>query len=140
MIFIFDLDNTLYKENEIISYNPQLNKLLKQLKTKGKLIVFTNNSKANCNTILTKMKLKTMFKNIYFDGMKPNHSMYKLINKETKKKTNEKVIFFDDKNENLITAKYYNWITVHITSDSNKNNNFSNYKFESISKALKSFK
>ena len=86
------------------------------------------------------MKLKTMFDKIYFDGMKPNHSMYLLINEDIKKKTNEKVIFFDDKKENLIIAKYYNWITVYITSDSNKDTNHSNYKFESISKAIKLFK
>ena len=138
MIFIFDLDDTLYEKNEGVLYNPQLNVLLKQLKLKGKLIIFTNNSKSNCNKILTKMKLKSMFDKIYSDGMKPNHLVYKKINEDIKKKNKTgKVIFFDDKKENLSTAKYYNWTPIHITSK--LNTNYSNYKFNSIYRAIKKF-
>ena len=114
MIFIFDLDDTLYKKNKPVEYNPERNKLLKRLKQKGKLMIFTNNSKENTDKILKQLKLKSMFEKVYVNGMKPNHRMYKKIDEDIKRKTKEKVVFFDDKIENLITAKYYKWTTVHI--------------------------
>ena len=118
MIFIFDLDDTLYKKSNKIIYNPELNKLMKRLKQKGSLFIFTNNSLKNTNNILKQMKLKTMFNKIYFNGIKPNHVMYTIINNDISKR-NKKVVFFDDKKENLITAKYYNWTPVHITYNFN---------------------
>ena len=71
--YIFDLDYTLYSENDVndkgssnqfynsFKKNPLLSKLLKQIR--GKKFIFTNGNKVHLDDVLKKMKLKSVFYN-----------------------------------------------------------------------------
>lgn len=142
MIYIFDLDNTLYTNN--ILYNNNLNKKLKYLKNTNRLFLFSNNTQQNGELILKKMKLKSMFHKKIFLGdlniSKPEDISYLLAISFFKlHKHNSNIIFFDDKLSNLKVAKKQGWITCLINNNFNKNKLFIDYRFADIVSALDNF-
>lgn len=142
--WLFDLDFTLYSKFDIndktkqqyynsFSKKPLLNNLIKTLD--GKKYIFSNANYEHVNEVLSKMKLKTLFKKIassdQFDGnLKPSSKSFEYVIKKFQldKKT-DKVYFFEDSIENLRMAKKFNWITILINPNVNKYKNYKNIDF-----------
>lgn len=148
MNWIFDLDFTLYDDNEIddstetkfyksFKRKPLLNKLLKNIK--GNKYIFSNGNKAHVEEVVKKMQFKSYFKKIAYSELypklKPHKSAYKTVIKLFKIKSNTKIFFFEDTKENLIYAKKLNWNTVYISPKKEKNS-YIDYWFPNIETAL----
>lgn len=124
LYWIFDLDHTLYtmSKNERFSYsklfkNEQLNKQLYQLPCKK--VIFTNGTIGHAYESLKKIGILHHFEgNIHardtLNALKPNLNSFETIIRKVGIKNTDKVVFFEDSIENLITAKNYNWINVYI--------------------------
>lgn len=124
LYWIFDLDHTLYNlsKRERFSYsklgkNTQLNAQLYLLPCIK--ILFTNGTVGHAVTSLKKIGIYDHFKGRIFardnlNAMKPNMSAYEKLMHACGISQNDKVVFFEDSVENLITAKNYNWITILI--------------------------
>lgn len=124
LYWIFDLDHTLYNlsKRERFSYsklgkNTQLNAQLYLLPCIK--ILFTNGTVGHAVTSLKKIGIYDHFKGRIFardnlNAMKPNMSAYEKLMTVSGIKSYDKVVFFEDSVENLITAKNYNWITILI--------------------------
>jgi len=165
-VFVFDLDNTLIDTNIIFSkeniqnkqansfefyktniyHNPIYKKtasLIKKLK--GPKILMTNASRTHGYYAMKAMGLVTNFiGQVDRDsgyGIKPNHGMYMKVNDVVSHVkspiVNRRIIFFDDLQENLKTAKTYNWITVLISPhDAEVKCKYIDFRFTSIHNAL----
>ena len=124
IIFVFDLDYTLYYFPESINFeynllkkNKNLNNLLNTLKNKK--YIFTSASRKHVDIVLKKLKLENTFDKIEscdtLNGYKPDINIYyNFINKCSIKK-DDKILFFEDRIENLEIAKKFNWITIYIS-------------------------
>lgn len=129
LYWIFDLDHTLYTldKNAGFSYsmlekNSQLNAQLKVLPLKK--IIFTNGTKGHAEKALKKIGIYHHFHgNIHardtLDALKPGMESFDRIIQKVGIKLSDKVVFFEDTVENLITSKGYNWITVLISPRKN---------------------
>ena len=155
--FIFDLDYTLYQNDNItgefsyndIKENTYLNTLLGKI-TYNK-IIFTNATFHHAIKCLDIMKIRHHFpdnKIVARDTMndfKPSESSfmkcmenqgigYNPLNFILKKNTN--VIFFEDTKQNLIQSKKYNWVTIYIGKDDVSDEPTINRAFPTIEKSL----
>tara|TARA_A100001015_G_C14974249_1_gene706507 strand:- start:860 stop:1309 length:450 start_codon:yes stop_codon:yes gene_type:complete len=138
--FIFDLDNTLFsldtnnKIKNVVSSN-----LLKILKEKGKLILFSNAKYLYCIYWLDILRIKKYFSVIissdFINGFKPNPLLYKKINKLCGIKNNDKVYFFDDIEVNLESSKTVKWITILINEKNNKKKHI-DYNYNDINTSI----
>lgn len=155
MIWIFDLDFTLYSEYDVdeSSTNKRfyesfgrkalLNDLLKKLK--GKKYIFSNGSKSHVEDVISKMKMKMIFKKIAYSEeypkLKPHISAYEYVIQKFKLKKNDKIYFFEDTLENLRTAKNLGWKTIYITPKKTKRKyKYVDYTFHNIETAIFYFK
>ena len=125
LFWVFDLDYTLYQLPKNIEFNylylTPNNKLNNQLKLLPlKKVLFTNGTRGHAFKCLKLLKLEDIFENIVAREdvqyiMKPtiySFNQFCLLNNINK---TDKVVFFEDSIENLITAKNkFNWITVFI--------------------------
>ena len=151
--YIFDLDYTLYSENDVNDkgsnnqfYNsfkkkPLLSKLIKNLP--GKKFIFTNGNKVHLDDVIKKMKLKSAFHNTANSDefnlyMKPHIYSYLYVSNKFKLAKYNEIYFFEDSIENLKTAKKLGWKTILIDLNNkySKNYTFVDYKFSNIEKAL----
>ena len=135
--FIFDLDDTLYKRGDV-SYNKDLNKLLKRLKSKGKLYIFSNNSRSIGTQLSKKLKIKTLFNKytLYSNDIhshKPSIIAYRSFTDKFELKG--KPVFFDNSVYNLRTANQFGWTTVLINESIIKKPKYVDYLFASIEDA-----
>ena len=124
LYWIFDLDHTLYNlsKQERFSYsklhkNTQLNAQLYLLPCTK--ILFTNGTVGHAETSLKKIGIYKHFEGRIFardnlNSLKPNMTAYERLINAVGIRTSDKVVFFEDSVENLITAKNYNWITILI--------------------------
>jgi FMN phosphatase YigB (HAD superfamily) len=126
LYWVFDLDATLYKVDDsliftysLLNRDLQLNYLLSILPCKK--IIFSNGTKGHVLTTIKKLEIEDIFErsNIYgrdtLNDLKPNVSAFNKLIKRVDIKTNDKVVFFEDNVDNLITAKNFNWITVLVS-------------------------
>jgi len=139
--FVFDLDDTLYKKGDV-SYNKYLNLELKKLKLKGKLLIFSNNSRSNGVKLLKKLKMITIFnKNTFYSSdvhlHKPSIMAYRSFIDKFNLKRN--TVFFENSLHNLRTAKQFNWTTVLINSTIIKKPAYVDYLFTSIEDGVNFF-
>ena len=129
LYWIFDLEHTLYSmdKNERFNYsklykNTQLDTQLGLLPCKK--ILFTNGTLGHANKALEKMGILHHFRgNIHardtLDALKPGMESFDRIIEKVGIKSRDKVVFFEDTVENLVTSKGYNWITVLISPRKN---------------------
>ena len=156
-IFIFDLDNTLVNTDalklnlsnsnkfyddpyKIIKNDKKLQILLDKIKNKK--IIFSNALNCHVDKVCNSLGITKYFHHkcdrSITRTLKPNLNSYvKLLEINNIKKIN-RCIFFDDLIENLITAKYLGWITVHISKDEYKHCCI-DYNFNNIHQALEYF-
>jgi len=123
LYWIFDLDYTLYQLPEYINFNynflskdTQLNYLLTMLPCNK--ILFTNGNTSHAIRSLEILGIKDKFISIYsrdnVESIKPDVRSFNSVIKASKIKNTDKVVFFEDTVDNLITAKSLGWITVLI--------------------------
>ena len=123
-VFIFDLDDTIiYYPFGIVDYDNirpdvTLFNLLDELKYPK--IIYTNGTKGHAEDILSSMRLTNSFTAVYardtMPAMKPLMESFSFVEKDIRKHINEKnkYYFFDDRLENLQTAKARGWETIWV--------------------------
>jgi FMN phosphatase YigB (HAD superfamily) len=152
--FIFDLDLTLYSDNEYtqtddedIYYNsfkrkPFLKEILQSIPHPK--YILTNASKDHADDVLKRMGILKCFKNIMsadmFELYKPAIQTYKVAINLFKIRDSDKIFYFEDLAENLKPAKEnYNWTTIWLTKNASNNRRkpkYVDYKFSSIEEAM----
>ena len=123
-VFIFDLDDTIiYYPNNIVNYDnikfdSNLFNLLEKLNSTK--IIYTNGTYGHAEVVLNNMKLNSLFNKIYARDtiplMKPHINSFKYVEKDIKNHINKnnEYYFFDDRLDNLMTAKSLGWVTIFI--------------------------
>ena len=123
-IFIFDLDDTIiYYPFGIVDYrnirvDVNLSRILNNLNSPK--YIYSNGTYGHVKEILNKMNLTNSFDKLYardtIPYMKPYVESYKFIEQDIRKKYNDrnKYYFFDDRLENLQTAKSRGWYTIWV--------------------------
>ena len=123
-VYIFDLDDTIiYYPNNIVNYDnikfdPNLFNLLEKLNSPK--IIYTNGTYGHAEVVLNNMKLNSLFNKIYARDtiplMKPHINSFKYVEKDIKNHINKnnEYYFFDDRLDNLMTAKSLGWVTIFI--------------------------
>ena len=127
LYWVFDVDHTLYqlpKDSPFFSYSflspdPQLKYLLSTIPCKK--LLFTNGTKGHGITTVEKLNVKEKFPDKCIVGrdtlnglLKPDINAFSEFISLMNIKNNDKVVFFEDTAENLVTAKSLGWITVLI--------------------------
>lgn len=148
-VFIFDLDDTIiYHQFGQVDYNnirPDSNlfNLLDELKHPK--IIYTNGTFGHAEEVLKNMRLSRLFTAIYardtMPAMKPLMESYSFVEKDIRKNINKKnqYYFFDDRLENLVTAKSRGWITIWVNTDFMNKNMYVDYAFPNIHTAVMYF-
>ena len=148
-IFIFDLDDTIiYYPFGIVDYkniriDKNLSRILNNLKSPK--YIYTNGTYGHVEEILYKMKLTRMFDKIYardtIPFMKPYMESFKFIEQDIRKYYNDrnKYYFFDDRLENLQTAKSRGWNTIWININFIDKPYYVDYAFPNIHTAVMYF-
>ena len=123
-VYIFDLDDTIiYYPNNIVNYDNiksdlNLYYLLDNLNSTK--IIYTNGTYGHAEIVLKNMKLNNLFNKIYARDtiplMKPHINSFKYVEKDIKNHINKnnEYYFFDDRLDNLMTAKSLGWVTIFI--------------------------
>lgn len=152
-ILVFDLDDTLlmsgtYKRYSDIQPDHYLNFLLFKLKCKK--FIYTNGTYGHADDSLKNMQCKELFNEIYARDtlmyMKPHSRSFNEVRNNIIYRHNDSnhddIIFFDDLQENLKTARQLGWITVWIkdTFKPIDDKPFINYHFRTIHEALENLK
>jgi len=126
-VFIFDLDDTIiYYPHGIVDYSniypdATLFNLFENLKYPK--IIYTNGTHGHAINILKNMRLTEQFTAVYardtMPAMKPDMISYKFVENDIRKNIDEKnkYYFFDDRLENLQTAKSRGWETIWVHED-----------------------
>ena len=148
-IFIFDLDDTIiYYPFEIVDYkniriDENLSRILNNLNSPK--YIYSNGTYGHVKEILYKMNLTGMFDKIYardtIPFMKPYMESFKFIEQDIRKYYNNrnKYYFFDDRLENLKTAKSRGWYTIWVSIDFLNKPYFVDYSFPNIHTAAMYF-
>ena len=151
--FIFDLDNTLVNTDALkiginCNINPyntikkdiELQELLSKIKNKK--IIFSNAMDCHINSVLYALGIQDYISNIIDRNitktLKPNLNSYITTLENIDITDINRCIFFDDLVQNLITAKYIGWVTIHISSEKS-NHPCIDYSFSTIHDALRYF-
>lgn len=149
--WVFDLDDTLYQLKFVkpifdyrdIKYDSYLRFLIKKLP--GKRHIFSNSMFIHTDKVLKCQKNCDLFQNskIYtrdrMGCIKPSIKSYRYVMNKIKPKRKDKIIFFDDRLENLYTAKRQGWVTVSISPHSKDKYKFVDLSFPNICTALEFF-
>ena len=153
VIWVFDLDNTLY-ETETKSYSDihkdnYLRCLLTNLE--GDKYIFTNAVKIHARRVLHRLGILDLFIDIVdreqMRALKPSMKSYRYFisyiqnHHQQKIDSKTKIVFFEDSIENLyIPKKMFNWITVYISSDRNHSyKKYIDFTFRTIHNAVGNF-
>jgi len=144
--YIFDLDKCLYFSNSQNTHktkktNIKIKKLLNELK--GDKFIFSNATTKYVKYALKSMKIEKVFVDIAtksdFFETKPNKIPYKYVIKKFNIKRLNFTIFFDDKINNLKTAKEFGWYTVLISPENERKYKYIDFQFQNIEIALNFF-
>jgi putative hydrolase of the HAD superfamily len=144
--YIFDLDNTLILHRNNINYewifeDKVLTHYLK--KCNGAKYIYTNGTADHAEEVLERMNITDEFHTVYsresFGQMKPSILSAVRLHREIRGYHNDKIIFFDDLQENLRTACILGWITVWISPTYELKDKYDHvdYAFPNITDALK---
>ena len=148
-IFIFDLDDTIiYYPFGIVDYknikvDENLSRILNNLNSPK--YIYSNGTYGHVKEILNKMNLTNSFDKLYardtIPYMKPYVESYKFIEQNIRKKYNDrnKYYFFDDRLENLQTAKSRGWNTIWININFIDKPYYVDYAFPNIHTAVMYF-
>ena len=151
LYWIFDVDHTLYqlpKDTPFFSYSflspdPQLRHLVNRLPCQK--LLFTNGTHEHGILTVKKLGIKDKFPDKKIVGrdtlkglLKPNINAFHKFIELMKIKQNDKIVFFEDTAENLITAKSLGWITVLIGNKKPMINDI-DFWFSDINQALNYF-
>ena len=148
-IFIFDLDDTIiYYPFGIVDYkniriDENLSRILNNLKSPK--YIYSNGTYEHIKEILYKMNLTGMFDKLYardtIPFMKPYIESFKFIEKDIRKYYNDrnKYYFFDDRLDNLKTAKSRGWYTIWVNIDFINKPYYVDYAFPNIHTAAMYF-
>jgi len=148
--FVFDLDNTLvlhqnhvnyqwmYQDNELTYYLDHCNK-------KGNCYLYTNGNRNHAEEILTRMKIKDKFHELYNRDnviyMKPELKSFDVVHSDLSERDKgiKIIYFFDDLLENLESASKFGWYTIwiHPNYHTAKKYPYVNLSFQNIKDALK---
>ena len=147
--YIFDLDYTLYSQNDVNETNtimfyqsfkqkPFLNNLIRSLN--GNKYIFSNGNANHVNLVIEKMELQHIFKNTAnadeYTLLKPNIEPYLYVIGKFNLDKTDITIFFEDSIENLETAKHLGWISVFINEDYINKLDYIDFWFPTIEIAL----
>ena len=73
-------------------------------------------------------------------SLKPHNTAFNYFIRNTSLNRNNKIVFFEDTIDNLVTAKNdYNWITVLISPTNLRKNNYIDYIYKDIHTAVENF-
>jgi len=145
-IFIFDLDDTIiYYPFGIVDYkniriDENLSRILNNLNSPK--YIYSNGTYGHVKEILYKMNLTGMFDKIYardtIPFMKPYMESFKFVEQDIRKYYNNrnKYYFFDDRLENLKTAKSRGWYTIWVSIDFLDKPYYVDYAFPNIHTAV----
>jgi putative hydrolase of the HAD superfamily len=148
-VFIFDLDDTIiYHQFGQVNYDNMridstLTNLLENLKYPK--IIYTNGTLGHADEVLKQMRLTNMFDAIYardtMPAMKPLMESFSFVEKDIRKNIDEKnkYYFFDDRLENLHTAKTRGWTTIWVHTDFMNKSYYVDYAFPNIHTAIMYF-
>jgi len=148
-IFIFDLDDTIiYYPFGIVDYknirvDENLSRILNNLNSPK--YIYSNGTYGHVKEILNKMNLTNSFDKLYardtIPYMKPYVESYKFIEQDIRKKYNDrnKYYFFDDRLENLQTAKSRGWNTIWVNVNFIDKPYYVDYAFPNIHTAVMYF-
>lgn len=148
-IFIFDLDDTIiYYPFGIVDYkniriDENLSRILNNLNSPK--YIYSNGTYGHVKEILYKMNLTGMFDKIYardtIPFMKPYMESFKFVEQDIRKYYNNrnKYYFFDDRLENLKTAKSRGWYTIWVSIDFLDKPYYVDYAFPNIHTAAMYF-
>ena len=148
-IFIFDLDDTIiYYPFGIVDYkniriDENLSRILNNLKSPK--YIYSNGTYGHVEEILYKMNLTHMFDKIYardtIPFMKPYMESFKFVEQDIRKYYNDrnKYYFFDDRLENLKTAKSRGWYTIWVSINFLDKPYYVDYAFPNIHTAAMYF-
>ena len=148
-IFIFDLDDTIiYYPFGIVDYrnirvDENLSRLLNNLNYPK--IIYSNGTYEHVREVLNNMKLSNTFNKVYardtIPYMKPYIDSFKYVEYDIKKhyKDKNKYYFFDDRLENLHTAKSRGWITIWVNIKFMESPYYVDYSFPNIHTAIMYF-
>ena len=148
-IFIFDLDDTIiYYPFGIVDYkniriDENLSRILNNLNSPK--YIYSNGTYGHVKEILYKMNLTGMFDKLYardtIPFMKPYMESFKFIEQDIRKYYNNrnKYYFFDDRLENLKTAKSRGWNTIWININFIDKVYYVDYAFPNIHTAVMYF-
>ena len=148
-IFIFDLDETIiYYPFGIVDYkniriDENLSRILNNLNSPK--YIYSNGTYGHVKEILYKMNLTGMFDKLYardtIPFMKPYMESFKFIEQDIRKYYNDrnKYYFFDDRLENLKTAKSRGWYTIWVNIDFLNKPYYVDYAFPNIHTAAMYF-
>ena len=125
-IYIFDLDDTLYKkEND----SPKLISIVdKDLLSKlnGKKIIFSNATYEHCSKVLTNLVVINQFNIILSADMlkdlKPNMIVYRKVVDLCGLTNKDNIYFFENLGLNLFNAHNLGWKTIHIDQEYHQSN------------------
>jgi len=125
LYFLFDLDDTLILHNnnletfDWIQEDRELSTLLDTCSNHGTCHIYTNANMIHANSILSKLNINEKFQMIFSresHGFKPAISSLAYVdNIIFNESMHSHVIFFDDQEPNLKTAKQIGWTTVWIS-------------------------
>ena len=150
--YIFDLDLTLYSENDYKdtdnqaeyyeSFKPKylLGDLLKLLN--GNKFILTNANIPHAKDGLEKLKLTNIFNDIIASDIagneyKPDPSIYHIANHEFNISKKDTVFFFEDCLDNIKAGKkFYNWVGVLIDPNRKTKPKQADYLFNTIEEAI----
>ena len=149
--FVFDLDHTLlykpYNTYDDIKQDLTLIYLLSQINSPKYL--FTNATYGHADISLKKLNIFNLLDMIFardtINLMKPDFNAFHLVHQRIKfnnvslfsEYSNPNILFFDDRLENLETAKKFNWTTIYIGTEEKPN--YVDYKFKNIIIAIHYF-
>jgi FMN phosphatase YigB (HAD superfamily) len=141
-IFIFDLDDTIiYHSFGIVDYrniriDENLSIILNNLNYPK--FIYSNGTIGHVKEVLKNMNLTNIFTKLYgrdtIPYMKPYVESYKFIEDDIKEYYREKnkYYFFDDRLENLQTAKSRGWYTIWVNIDFINKPYYVDYAFPNI--------
>ena len=148
-IFIFDLDDTIiYYPFGIVDYrnirvDVNLSRILNNLNSPK--YIYSNGTYEHVKEILNKMNLTNSFDKLYardtIPYMKPYMESFKFIEQDIRKYYNDrnKYYFFDDRLENLQTAKSRGWNTIWVNINFIDKPYYVDYAFPNIHTAVMYF-
>jgi putative hydrolase of the HAD superfamily len=144
--YIFDLDDTLILHRNDIHYewiceDHVLTHYLK--KCIGTKYIYTNGTIGHAEDVLRGMNITDEFHSVYsrdsFEQMKPSLMSAVRLQRGIRRDLGDKIIFFDDLLDNLLTGKLLGWITVWISPNHELKGQYTHvdYAFPNVIDALK---